>query len=117
MGLGSALQGLRLCPGIVHRPEPGPAARSPGRRGRPRRGDGFRQETCLVGIVAELLAKGESVEFVDVQQLSVSTKEGLVMINIFAASAELEHQSIRERQLEGIAIAKAAGKCEKAPKL
>ncbi len=71
----------------------------------------------LLGIVDELLAKGVSVEFVDTPQLSVSTKEGRAMITIFAAFAELERESIRERQLEGIAIAKAAGKYEKAPKL
>ena len=71
----------------------------------------------LLGIVDELLAKGVSVEFVDTPQLSVSTKEGRAMITIFAAFAELERESIRERQLEGIAIAKATGKYEKAPKL
>lgn len=39
------------------------------------------------------------------------------MITIFAAFAELERESIRERQFEGIALAKAAGKYEKSPKL
>ncbi|MBL3698990.1 recombinase family protein [Leucobacter luti] len=71
----------------------------------------------LLDIIDELLAKGVSVEFVDTPQLSVSTKEGRAMITIFAAFAQLERESIRERQLEGIAIAKAAGKYEKAPKL
>lgn len=71
----------------------------------------------LLDIIDELLAKGVSVEFVDTPQLSVSTKEGRAMITIFAAFAQLERESIRERQLEGIAIAKAAGRYEKAPKL
>ncbi|WP_346057716.1 recombinase family protein [Leucobacter alluvii] len=71
----------------------------------------------LLDIIDELLAKGVSVEFVDTPQLSVSTKEGRAMITIFAAFAQLERESIRERQLEGIALAKAAGKYEKAAKL
>lgn len=39
------------------------------------------------------------------------------MITIFAAFAQLERESIRERPLEGIVLARAAGKYEKAPKL
>lgn len=71
----------------------------------------------LLTIIDELAEKGVAIEFVDTPQLNVSTKEGRAMITIFAAFAELERESIRERQLDGIAIAKAAGKYEKAPKL
>lgn len=39
------------------------------------------------------------------------------MITIFAGFAELERESIRERQLDGIAAAKAAGKYAKSTKL
>lgn len=39
------------------------------------------------------------------------------MITIFAAFAQLERESIRERQMDGIAIAKAEGVYQKAPKL
>ena len=71
----------------------------------------------LLAIVDELAAKGVGVEFVDTPQLNVTTKEGRAMLTIFAAFAQLERESIRERQMEGIALAKAAGKYAKGPKL
>lgn len=71
----------------------------------------------LLNIIDELLGKGIGVEFIDTPQLNVTTKEGRAMLTIFAAFAQLERESIRERQMEGIAIAKAAGKYEKKPKL
>lgn len=71
----------------------------------------------LLAIVDELAEKHVGVEFVDTPQLNVSTKEGRAMLTIFAAFAQLERESIRERQMEGIALAKAAGKYQKAPKL
>ena len=71
----------------------------------------------LLAIVDELAAKGVGVEFVDTPQLNVTTKEGRAMLTIFAAFAQLERESIRERQMEGIALAKAAGKYEKGVKL
>lgn len=39
------------------------------------------------------------------------------MLTILAAVAQLERSVIRERQAEGIAIAKARGVCERAPRL
>ena len=39
------------------------------------------------------------------------------MLTILAAVAQLERSIIRERQAEGIAIAKAKGKYDRAPKL
>lgn len=71
----------------------------------------------LLRIVDELTGKGVSVEFLDSPMLNVSSKEGRATLTVFAAFAELERESIRERQREGIALAKAAGKYAKAPKL
>ena len=67
----------------------------------------------LLEIVDGLAEKGVAVEFVDTPQLNVTTKEGKAMLTIFAAFAELERESIRERQRDGIAAAKAAGKYAK----
>lgn len=71
----------------------------------------------LLRIVDELTDKGVALEFIDSPMLNVSTKEGRAMITVFAAFAELEREAIRERQREGIALAKAAGRYAKAPKL
>lgn len=67
----------------------------------------------LLGIIDMLAGKGVAVEFVDTPQLSVASREGKAMLTIFAAFAELEPESIRERQRDGIAVAKAAGKYAK----
>ncbi len=71
----------------------------------------------LLRIVDELAAKGVAIEFLDSPMLNVSTKEGRAMLTVFAAFAELEREAIRERQAEGIALAKAAGKYRKARRL
>lgn len=71
----------------------------------------------LLRVVDELAEKGVALEFLDSPMLNVSTKEGRAMITVFAAFAELEREAIRERQREGIALAKAAGKYAKATKL
>lgn len=67
----------------------------------------------LLGIIDQLAEKGVAVEFVDTPQLNVASKEGKAMLTIFAAFAELERESLRERQRDGIAAAKAAGKYAK----
>lgn len=67
----------------------------------------------LLGIIDTLAEKGVAVEFVDTPQLNVASKEGKAMLTIFAAFAELERESIRERQRDGIAAAKAAGRYAK----
>lgn len=67
----------------------------------------------LLEIIDQLTEKRVAVEFVDTPQLNVASKEGKAMITIFAAFAELERESLRERQRDGIAAAKAAGKYEK----
>lgn len=76
-----------------------------------------RSTTDLLGMVEQLKAKGVALEFVDNPALNTETPQGSFMLTILAAVAELERATIRERQAEGIAIAKAAGKYERGPKL
>ena len=62
----------------------------------------------LLGIVEELQRQG--VEFVSLKEsIDTTTPQGKFMLTVFAAMAELERESILERQREGIALAKAAG--------
>lgn len=74
----------------------------------------------LYNVVAELTDKGAAVQFVNenitVDQNGSSPLDGL-MLGILAAFAEFERQRIKERQAEGIAIAKAKGKYEQPLKL
>ena len=63
----------------------------------------------LLTIVATLTEKG--VEFVSLKEsIDTTTPHGRFMLTVFGALAELERESILERQREGIEIAKAAGK-------
>lgn len=63
----------------------------------------------LLSIVEQLRDKG--VEFISLKEsIDTTTPQGKFMLTIFAAMAELERDSILQRQREGIAIAKAAGK-------
>lgn len=63
----------------------------------------------LLSIVAQLENKG--VEFVSLKEnIDTSTPQGQFMLTVFGALAELERESILERQREGIAIAKAQGR-------
>lgn len=63
----------------------------------------------LLAITAELSDKG--VEFISLKEsIDTTTPQGRFMLTVFGAMAELERESILERQREGIAIAKAAGK-------
>ncbi|WP_258371786.1 recombinase family protein [Curtobacterium sp. MCBD17_023] len=67
----------------------------------------------LRGIVDEITGKGASVEFVKEQQTySRDTDDaiGRLMLNLLGAFAEFERTLIRERQREGIRIARTAGK-------
>ena len=74
----------------------------------------------LYAIVDELTAKGCAVQFVSeritVNKSGTSPVDGL-MLGILAAFAEFERRRIKERQAEGIALAKARGKYVQAPKL
>lgn len=63
----------------------------------------------LLSIVSELTEKG--VEFVSLKEsIDTTTPQGRFMLTIFGALAELERESILERQREGIEIAKSEGK-------
>jgi len=63
----------------------------------------------LLNIIEQLQSKG--VEFVSLKEaIDTTTPQGKFMLTIFAAMAELERDSILERQREGIAIARAEGK-------
>lgn len=63
----------------------------------------------LLSIVSQLTEK--QVEFVSLKEnIDTTTPQGRFMLTVFAALAELERESILERQREGIAIAKDAGK-------
>ncbi len=68
-----------------------------------------RSSADMLRIVNELQAKG--VEIISLrEQLDTTTPQGRFMLTVFAGLAELERETILERQREGIAIAKAAGK-------
>lgn len=71
----------------------------------------------LLDIVQSLKDRGVQVEFLDNPALNTDTPQGEFTLTILAAVAQLERSIIRERQAEGIAIARAAGKYDRAPKL
>lgn len=63
----------------------------------------------LLSIVDTLQQK--QVEFISLKEaIDTSTPQGKFILTVFAALAELERESILERQKEGIAIAKTQGK-------
>lgn len=74
----------------------------------------------LFNLVDEIVAKGAAVEFVK-ERLTVdkngSSPIDALMLGVMASFAEFERNLIRERQAEGIALAKAKGKYVQAPKL
>lgn len=76
-----------------------------------------RSTTDLLSLVEQLRTKGVAVEFVDNPALNTDTPQGEFMLTILAAVAQLERATIRERQAEGIAIAKRNGVYDRAPKL
>lgn len=71
----------------------------------------------LLNIIEELKTKGVAVEFVDNPQLNTDDKMGSFMLTILAAVAEMERATIRERQAEGIILAKERGVYDRGPKL
>lgn len=63
----------------------------------------------LLDLVAQLEEK--QVEFISKKEaIDTATPQGKFMMTIFGAMAELEREQILQRQAEGIAAAKAAGK-------
>lgn len=72
-----------------------------------------RSLTDLQQLVDEIVAKGAEVHFVKENQTYSahnSNSMGRLLLQILGAFAEFERNLIRERQAEGIRIAKAAGK-------
>jgi len=68
-----------------------------------------RSSADMLRIVHDLQEKG--VEIISLREnLDTTTPQGRFMLTVFAGLAELERETIRERQKEGIAIAKAQGK-------
>jgi DNA invertase Pin-like site-specific DNA recombinase len=69
----------------------------------------------LLAIVDELNAKG--VAFISLKEsVDTATPTGKFMLTVFAGLAELERENILQRQREGIAVAKAAGRYQGRPK-
>lgn len=63
----------------------------------------------FLDILEQMKEKG--VAFVSLkEQMDTASPQGKFMLTVFAALAELERQSTRQRQLEGIEIAKQKGK-------
>lgn len=63
----------------------------------------------LLQIVATLQDRGAQLVSVK-ENLDTSTPQGRLMLTMFGALAEFEREQMLERQREGVAIAKAAGK-------
>ena len=63
----------------------------------------------LLNIVDQLREK--NVQFIsEKEKIDTDTPQGKFMLTVFAAMADLEREQIRQRQAEGIAIAKQQGK-------
>ena len=63
----------------------------------------------LLKIVDELSGKG--VKFISLKEtIDTNTPAGRFMLTVFGAISELEHSFIKQRQMEGIEIAKRQGK-------
>ena len=70
----------------------------------------------LLSIISTLSDKG--VEFVSLKEsINTTTAQGKFMLTVFGAIAELERESIIQRQREGIEIAKKEGKYKGKPKI
>ena len=70
----------------------------------------------MLSLVDELNSKG--VELISLkEQIDTSTPQGKFMLTVFAALAELERETILQRQREGIEIAKAEGKYKGKPRI
>ena len=64
----------------------------------------------LVGLTEKLRGKGVQLRFLSNPELSTDTANGKLMLMVLGAIAEFERELMLERQREGIAKAKAAGR-------
>jgi DNA invertase Pin-like site-specific DNA recombinase len=64
----------------------------------------------LVALTEALRAKGVQLRFLSNPEMSTDTANGKLMLTVLGAIAEFERDLMLERQREGIAKAKAAGK-------
>jgi DNA invertase Pin-like site-specific DNA recombinase len=70
----------------------------------------------LLAIIERLEARG--VHFVSLKEnIDTSTPQGTFILTVFAALAQLERESIHQRQREGIEAAKARGRVTGRPKV
>ena len=76
-----------------------------------------RSTTDLLALVNQLKDKDVQVQFVDQPALNTDSPQGEFMLTILGAVAQLERATIKERQAEGIALAKARGVYDRTPKL
>ncbi|WP_283562132.1 recombinase family protein [Paenarthrobacter sp. PH39-S1] len=76
-----------------------------------------RSTTDLLDSVEQLKVKGVALESIDDPALNTDTPQGEFMLTVLAAIAQLERRTIRERQAEGIAIARRNGIYDRVPKL
>ncbi|HJF11680.1 recombinase family protein [Corynebacterium falsenii] len=76
-----------------------------------------RSTTDLLAFIEKMTGKGVGVEFVDNASLNTDSPQGRFMLTILGAVAELERATIRERQAEGIAIAKRKGVYQRGTKI
>jgi len=72
-----------------------------------------RSTTDLLSFIEKMAGKGVGVEFVDNPALNTTNPQDRFMLTVLGAVAELERATIRERQAEGIAIAKKKGTYKK----
>ena len=76
-----------------------------------------RSTTDLLALVNQLKNKDVQIQFIDQPALNTDSPQGQFMLTILGAVAQLERATIKERQAEGIALAKARGVYARTPKL
>ena len=64
----------------------------------------------LISLIKQLEEKGVQFKSLKEGDIDTTSATGKLVFNIFASLAEFERETIRERQAEGIAIAKEKGK-------
>ncbi|MFW2513875.1 recombinase family protein [Demequina sp. SO4-13] len=76
-----------------------------------------RSTVDLLKLIEQFRADGINVEFVDSPGLNTDSAHGKFLTTLLGALAELEIANTRDRQAEGIALAKARGVYDRSPKL